>query len=130
MAKRPAKSEADDSGTASPAQPRARRSKASSKTSESAEVAQALGGTIDTPPAAEESNTQAARGRADSNRNADTDPGSRPEALTSESVSMGSEPSEEDIRIRAYHRYLERGGVPGYDFDDWLEAERELRERR
>ena len=129
MAKRPAKSEADDSGTVSPAQPRARRSKGSSKTSESAEVAQALGGTIDTP-APEESNTQAARGRADSNRNADTDPGSRPEALTSESVAMGSEPSEEDIRIRAYHRYLERGGVPGYDFDDWLEAERELRERR
>ncbi|HJZ72307.1 MAG TPA: DUF2934 domain-containing protein [Vicinamibacterales bacterium] len=45
-----------------------------------------------------------------------------------ESMSMGSEPSEEDIRMRAYHRYLERGGAPGTDFEDWLEAERELRE--
>jgi len=36
-------------------------------------------------------------------------------------------PSEEEIRERAYHRYLERGGGHGQDFDDWLEAERELK---
>jgi len=41
--------------------------------------------------------------------------------------SMGSEPSEEEIRVRAYRRYLERGGGDGRDFDDWLEAERELK---
>jgi hypothetical protein len=41
--------------------------------------------------------------------------------------SMGSEPSEEEIRMRAYRRYLERGGSDGRDFDDWLEAERELK---
>ena len=40
---------------------------------------------------------------------------------------MGSEPSEDDIRARAYQRYLERGGDHGQDFDDWLEAERELK---
>ena len=44
-----------------------------------------------------------------------------------ESMSMASEPSEEDIRMRAYHRYLERGGGDGMDFEDWLEAERELK---
>jgi len=44
-----------------------------------------------------------------------------------ESISMASEPSEEDIRMRAYHRYLERGGGHGMDFEDWLEAERELK---
>ena len=33
-----------------------------------------------------------------------------------------------EIRIRAYHRYLERGGGHGMDFEDWLEAKRELRE--
>jgi len=49
---------------------------------------------------------------------------------TRESVSMSSEPSEEDIRLRAYHRYLERGGSPGMDFDDWLQAERELTGKR
>jgi len=47
-----------------------------------------------------------------------------------QSVSMGSEPSEEDIRLRAYHRYLERGGGHGRDYDDWLEAERELKKRK
>ena len=39
-------------------------------------------------------------------------------------------PTEEDIRLRAYHRYLERGGGHGADFDDWLEAERDLRSPR
>jgi Protein of unknown function (DUF2934) len=47
-----------------------------------------------------------------------------------ESMSMASEPSEQDIRLRAYHRYLERGGGHGMDFEDWLEAERELRSRK
>jgi len=36
-------------------------------------------------------------------------------------------PSEDDIRHRAYQRYLQRGGGHGLDFDDWLEAERELK---
>ena len=40
---------------------------------------------------------------------------------------MGSEPSDDDIRMRAYQRYLERGGNHGQDFEDWLAAERELR---
>jgi hypothetical protein len=46
------------------------------------------------------------------------------------SDSMASSPSEEDIRMRAYSRYLERGGGDGMDFEDWLEAERELKQRR
>jgi hypothetical protein len=45
------------------------------------------------------------------------------------STSMSSEPSEEDIRMRAYHRFLERGGSDGMDFEDWLQAERELKPR-
>ena len=45
------------------------------------------------------------------------------------SMSMSSEPSDEDIRLRAYQRYLERGGGHGMDFEDWLEAERELKRR-
>jgi len=40
---------------------------------------------------------------------------------------MGSSPSEEDIRMRAYQRFLDRGGAHGMDFEDWLEAERELK---
>jgi hypothetical protein len=40
------------------------------------------------------------------------------------------EPTEDDIRQRAYERYLERGGGHGTDFEDWLEAEREIRNRK
>ena len=43
---------------------------------------------------------------------------------------MPSEPSDEDIRLRAYQLYLQRGGGPGMAFDDWLEAERELKQGR
>lgn len=39
-------------------------------------------------------------------------------------------PSYEEIAEAAYHRYLNRGGDHGADFDDWVEAERELRERQ
>jgi hypothetical protein len=41
-----------------------------------------------------------------------------------------SGPSAEDIRLRAYHRYLERGGDHGADFDDWVEAEKDLKRPR
>ena len=43
------------------------------------------------------------------------------------SMPSDMEVTEEHIRIRAYHRYLERGGGDGADFDDWLEAEKELK---
>ena len=39
-------------------------------------------------------------------------------------------PSNDDIRVRAYHRFLERGASPGGDFDDWLEAEKDLKASR
>jgi hypothetical protein len=53
----------------------------------------------------------------------------QPEEQLTASSSMGSEPSAEDIRMRAYHRFLERGASQGTDFEDWLEAERELKVR-
>jgi len=33
---------------------------------------------------------------------------------------------EDKIRRRAHEIYLERGREPGYDVEDWLQAEREL----
>jgi len=39
-------------------------------------------------------------------------------------------PTEEEVRVRAYHRYLERGATDGADFNDWVEAEKELRVSR
>ena len=38
------------------------------------------------------------------------------------------EPAREEIEHRAYELFLERGEVPGFDQDDWLQAERELNE--
>jgi len=40
------------------------------------------------------------------------------------------DPTDDDIRVRAYHRYLERGGNHGADFDDWVEAEKDLKRPR
>jgi hypothetical protein len=48
----------------------------------------------------------------------------------STSNSISSDPSEEDIRLRAYRRYVERGGEHGRDFDEWLIAEQELKRKR
>jgi len=36
------------------------------------------------------------------------------------------EVTEEEIRLRAYEIYLERGAATGFELDDWLQAEREL----
>jgi hypothetical protein len=38
-----------------------------------------------------------------------------------------SAPTREEIALRAYHIYLERGGAPGHELEDWTRAERELR---
>ena len=36
---------------------------------------------------------------------------------------------DEEIRLRAYELYLERGGRPGDEHEDWISAEREIRAR-
>jgi Protein of unknown function (DUF2934) len=51
-------------------------------------------------------------------------------APTPGSAPSSSEPSVDEIRRRAYERYQERGGNHGRHFDDWLEAERELRRKK
>lgn len=38
-----------------------------------------------------------------------------------------NEPTHAEIEVRAYYRYLERGLQDGFDLDDWLAAEAELR---
>ena len=114
MAKRTSRSSAADTGaTAAPPPPKARRQRAP------------------TTPAAPEPDTIAAdprvEGRESNGAGVASEAG---DDAPLESMSMGSEPSEEDIRTRAYHRFLERGGGHGNDFQDWLEAERELKNGR
>jgi hypothetical protein len=41
---------------------------------------------------------------------------------------MDKQPTPEQIAKRAYQRYVERGGEPGREVEDWLEAERDLRQ--
>ena len=123
MTKRPiSRSQANDTaaGAAPPRPRRARPPKAA-----------------DAPGAPVQPDTQSARGAATGDEPIDLDPGERPEsldALTSESFPPGApaapQPSEQDIRTRAYHRYLERGGGDGNDFQDWLDAERELKQNK
>ena len=45
---------------------------------------------------------------------------------TTVSVAARREPTDEEVRLRAYHRYLERRGTHGSEFDDWLAARRDL----
>jgi hypothetical protein len=65
-------------------------------------------------------------------KNLAVDPGN---ASTSESNSdvqakqVTRTPTAEEIQLRAYELYVERGGIHGFDTDDWLQAERELSAR-
>ena len=43
-----------------------------------------------------------------------------------EDSSVNRAPSQEEIRRRAYEIYLERGGLPGRELEDWLQAESEF----
>lgn len=40
-----------------------------------------------------------------------------------------SAPTHEEIALRAYEIYLERGGAPGDALQDWTRAEQELMEK-
>jgi hypothetical protein len=42
---------------------------------------------------------------------------------------LAGAPSVEEVRQRAYEIHLERGGVHGWDQDDWLQAERDLAQK-
>jgi Protein of unknown function (DUF2934) len=42
-------------------------------------------------------------------------------------TSQSTAPSRDDVARRAFELYCERGYQDGYDVQDWLQAERELR---
>ncbi len=44
------------------------------------------------------------------------------------SVNEHTAPVDEEIAQRAYELYLARGGAHGFDLEDWLEAERQVRD--
>jgi hypothetical protein len=48
---------------------------------------------------------------------------------TQEQEAAEQTPTFEEIRKRAFEIHIERGGIHGSDLDDWLQAERELKEK-
>ena len=44
----------------------------------------------------------------------------------SKAFNLELHPTDEEIGLRAYQIYVERGGADGHDVDDWLQAERKL----
>jgi hypothetical protein len=46
----------------------------------------------------------------------------------SHTQALAAKIAESEIARRAFQLYCERGGQHGHDLDDWLQAERELRE--
>ena len=54
-----------------------------------------------------------------------TDP-TQPRTAVEESERLLQSTPEQEIRNRAYEIYLQRGAQPGYEVEDWLQAEREL----
>jgi hypothetical protein len=53
-----------------------------------------------------------------------------PNAPASKDGDVAAGPTPEEIAERAYEFYQARGGQDGYDVDDWLAAEHELRSLR
>jgi hypothetical protein len=41
-------------------------------------------------------------------------------------ISENHATNHDEIRRRAYEIYLERGGLPGQELEDWVQAEREI----
>ena len=50
----------------------------------------------------------------------------QPETAVEEREVLLRSTRDEDIRNRAYEIYLQRGRQPGYELEDWRQAEREL----
>jgi|SRR5581483_2534959 len=126
MAKRTPRSEADDSAATTPARP------PRSSTGQSGQQAQTRSrgprqtGDEATAGAVDDAETFAARpsGDAEPEESALSADRRGGDAATDENG-----PSEDEIRNRAYQLYLERGGGHGMHFDDWLQAEKELKKR-
>lgn len=64
------------------------------------------------------------QGRSKQGKNSEV--GASPIQLHPGVTSANHAPSFDEIRLRAYEIYLERGSLPGNELDDWLKAEHDL----
>ena len=118
MAKRPSRYEADDSttpATAAKGSPRPRGRRVQAPGAPQADI----GARADEPGSTFEERS----GRTVQQAPGDAQP-------RGDLALQGDDPTEAEIRERAYQMYLERGEYHGRDFDDWVEAEQQLRKTR
>ena len=47
-------------------------------------------------------------------------------SFRTDDISAYRAPNHDEVRRRAYEIYLQRGGIPGQELEDWLQAEREI----
>jgi Protein of unknown function (DUF2934) len=52
-----------------------------------------------------------------------------PDGTPTDQAVARHEPSFEEIQLRAYETYVQRGRIPGFDLEDWLQAEKELKQK-
>jgi Protein of unknown function (DUF2934) len=50
----------------------------------------------------------------------------RSSPATQKPHAANNQPTQEEIALRAYHIYLQRGAAPGSECEDWMQAERQL----
>jgi len=51
-----------------------------------------------------------------------------PDGTATNHMTAPYEPTIEEIRVRAYELYVERGRLDGFDLENWLQAEEELKQ--
>jgi len=83
---------------------------------------------ISTPPSADFAEPFATDVGVDDGADASFEATPEPEA--SPEVASTDRPAHYEIAAEAYTRYLERGARDGYAVEDWLEAEKTVRDRR
>jgi hypothetical protein len=63
------------------------------------------------------------------NRKRQADPGNKAPEKGKTIPQTGAPVSEDRIRQRAFEIHQAHGGTPGRELDDWLQAERELKQK-
>jgi Protein of unknown function (DUF2934) len=53
-----------------------------------------------------------------------------PDGRTMDDAAARYEPAVEEIQVRAYEIYVQRGRIDGFDLEHWLQAEEELKQSR
>lgn len=130
MAKRTSDSSVNDLSTGAPTElpkkPRVARSKGASQSASSGTPSNGAG----TKGASAERLTVIDEPIAEPIKAEEERAGNDEPAKPEQDLAVSGLPTEDEIRHRAYLRFVERGGGHGSDLEDWVHAEQELRSKR